>query len=103
MINFFRRVLGERVLYWSQRWHHAAIFSAKVRVFSPINYNPITRCDVTDRNCTAADRQQESVSLRIVIIVVEDTRRPKQDEDDNGDNGDDVYLYIMMNCVFVGL
>ena len=68
----------------------------------PINYNPITRCDVTDRNCTAADRQQESVSLRIVIIV-EDTRRPKQDEDGNGDDGVDVYLYIMMKCVFVSL
>ena len=52
-----------------------------------------------------ADRQQESVSLRIVIIVIEDTRRPKQDEDDNGDDGKDVYLYIYHDlvCVFVSL
>ena len=41
------------------------------------------------------------MSLRIVITVIEDTRRPKQDDDDNGDDGDDVCLYIMIKCVFV--
>ena len=29
------------------------------------------------------------MSLRIVIIVIEDTRRPKQDEDDKGDDGEE--------------